>query len=247
MPYASFAYWYDDLNTEADYDKLCSEIVQQLVQHNIKDGIVADLGCGTGEVSLRMANAGYDMIGVDASEDMLSVFRQKITSQQNDKILLLLQDLAELDLFGTIRAAVSTFDTFNHLPPPQLKTALAKAALFLEDDGLLVFDANTPYKHQEILNNRQFILEDGQGLVCTWNNEGVPNEAATRITLTVAENGETLFTESFCEYIYPLEWWQQNLADAGFTIVTVQDGETFAPLTETSQRYFIVAKKQNKE
>ena len=117
MAYNEFAYFYDEFNGEADYDALYSQIHTKLEAHGIHDGIVADLGCGTGELTLMLAQAGYDMIGIDQSEEMLCVVRDKAEQLGlSGRLLLLRQDLLKLDLYGTIRAAVSTFDTFNHIP-----------------------------------------------------------------------------------------------------------------------------------
>ena len=77
MAYNEFAYFYDEFNGEADYDALYSHIHSQLEAHGIRDGIVADLGCGTGELTLMLTQAGYDVIGIDRSEEMLSVLREK--------------------------------------------------------------------------------------------------------------------------------------------------------------------------
>ena len=117
MAYNEFAYFYDEFNGEADYDALYEQIRQELNAHDIRDGILADLGCGTGELTLMLTQAGYDMIGIDQSEEMLCVVRDKAEQLGlSGKLLLLQQDLLKLDLYGTIRGAVSTFDTFNHIP-----------------------------------------------------------------------------------------------------------------------------------
>ena len=75
MAYNEFAYFYDEFNGEADYDALYEHIQKELAAHGIADGIVADLGCGTGELTLMLTQAGYDMIGIDQSEEMLCVVR----------------------------------------------------------------------------------------------------------------------------------------------------------------------------
>ena len=91
-----------------------------------------------------LTQAGYDMIGIDQSEEMLCVVRDKAEQLGlSGKLLLLQQDLLKLDLYGTIRGAVSTFDTFNHIP--DLDTAIANAAFFMEEGGVFLFDMNTPY------------------------------------------------------------------------------------------------------
>lgn len=77
MAYNEFAYFYDEFNGEADYDALYAHIREKLEAHGIRDGIVADLGCGTGELTLMLTQAGYDMIGIDQSEEMLCVVRDK--------------------------------------------------------------------------------------------------------------------------------------------------------------------------
>ncbi len=107
MAYNEFAYFYDEFNGEADYDALYSQIHAKLEAHGIHDGIVADLGCGTGELTLMLTQAGYDMIGIDQSEEMLCVVRDKAEQLGlSGRLLLLRQDLLKLDLYGTIRAAL---------------------------------------------------------------------------------------------------------------------------------------------
>ena len=168
MAYNEFAYFYDSFNGDADYDALYRHIQAELDAHGIRDGILADLGCGTGELTLMLAQAGYDMIAIDQSEEMLCVVRDKADQLElTGRLLLLEQDLCSLDLYGTIRGAVSTFDTFNHLP--QLDAAIANAGFFMEKGGVLLFDMNTPYKHREVLGNNTFTFADGQA-GCVWRN-----------------------------------------------------------------------------
>ena len=101
MAYEAFAGVYDAFNEDADYDALFRYVCGVLRAHGVEDGIVADLGCGTGELTLRLAAAGYDMIGVDLSPEMLSVLREKAWETGQEGLLLLCQDIAELDLYGT--------------------------------------------------------------------------------------------------------------------------------------------------
>ena len=100
MAYTEFAYFYDELNCEADYDALYTYIKEQFDAHGVTDGIVADLGCGTGDLTLMLTQAGYDMIGVDQSEEMLAVLREKADELGvSQRLLLLRQDILNLDLF----------------------------------------------------------------------------------------------------------------------------------------------------
>lgn len=242
MAYNEFAYFYDEFNGEADYEALYAQVKARLDAHGITSGILADLGCGTGELTLMLAQAGYDMIGIDQSEEMLCVVRDKAEQLGlSGGLLLLQQDLCALDLYGTIRGAVSTFDTLNHIP--DLDKAIANAAFFMEKGGVFLFDMNTPYKHQAVLGENVFTFEE-EDARCVWRNHYDPD--ARRVTITVdidyQETGEH-FHEEFFEYTYTLEEIKAALEKNGFTLESVCDGESFGPLTEESERYFFCAVK----
>ena len=242
MAYNEFAYFYDEFNGEADYEALYAQVKARLDAHGISSGILADLGCGTGELTLMLAQAGYDMIGIDQSEEMLCVVRDKAEQLGlSGGLLLLQQDLCALDLYGTIRGAVSIFDTLNHIP--DLDKAIANAAFFMEKGGVFLFDMNTPYKHQAVLGENVFTFEE-EDARCVWRNHYDPD--ARRVTITVdidyQETGEH-FHEEFFEYTYTLAEITAALEKNGFTLESVCDGESFGPLTEESERYFFCAVK----
>ena len=230
-------------STEADYDALYTQIQKELNAHGITDGILADLGCGTGELTLMLTQAGYDMIGIDQSEEMLCVVRDKAEQLGlSGRLLLLRQDLLQLDLYGTIRGAVSTFDTFNHIP--DLDTAIQNAGFFMEKGGVFLFDMNTPYKHRKVLGENVFTFEE-EDARCVWRNHY--SEADRRVEIQVdidyRETGEH-FHEQFYEYTYDLAAIRTALEKHGFALESVCDGETFGPLTDDSYRYFFCAVKQ---
>ena len=245
MAYNEFAYFYDEFNGEADYEALFGYIHAKLQQAGIQDGIVADLGCGTGDLTLMLAQAGYDMIGVDQSEEMLSVVRDKADQlEMGDRLLLLQQDILELDLYGTIRAVVSTFDTYNHIPPDRFETAIRKAAFFMEEGGLFVFDMNTPYKHWEVLGENRYEIETPEAR-CLWQNHYDKENRRVEILLTIEnmEEQET-YHEDFYEYSYELGYVKKVLEQYGFQCLEMADGEDFGPLREKSQRVIFTARKQ---
>ena len=184
MAYNEFAYFYDEFNGEADYDALYGYITDELKAHGITDGILADLGCGTGDLTLMLTQAGYDVIGIDRSEEMLSVLREKADELGlTGRLLLLKQDLLDLDLYGTIRAAVSTFDTYSHIGPQEnFEKAIRKAAYFMERGGVFIFDLNTPYKHRHILAGQTFDIE-AEDAECHWSNRY--DETAQRVDITI--------------------------------------------------------------
>ena len=243
MAYNEFAYFYDEFNGEADYDALYTHVHAALEAHGISNGILADLGCGTGELTLMLTQAGYDMIAIDQSEEMLCVVREKADQLGlTGGLLLLQQDLLNLDLYGTIRGAVSTFDTLNHIS--DLDRAIANAAFFMEKGGVFLFDMNTPYKHKTVLGDNEFVFDEDDAR-CVWQNHYDPADGRVVISLAIEdrEAGET-FREEFCEYTYDLETIRAALERHGFALESVCDGETFGPLTDVSERYFFCAVKQ---
>lgn len=247
MAYSEFAFFYDELNQDADYNRLFAEIEKRLHGAGISKGILVDLGCGTGELTLRLLQAGYDMIGVDVSEEMLSVAAEKQCKAHSDKAALLLcQNIIDLDLYGTVQGMLSTFDTLNHLSPAELETAFLKISLFLEKDSVFIFDMNTPYKHTHILKNHLYTLAADDGsLICRWKNTLDAANCRTRIDIHI--EGEELsepVNESFYEYYYSLTYIQSLCSRYGLDILTVDDGETFGTLRKNSARMLITAMKR---
>ncbi|MGN0983359.1 MAG: class I SAM-dependent DNA methyltransferase [Gemmiger sp.] len=246
MAYNEFAYFYDEFNGAADYEALFRYVTQQLQLHGVTDGILADLGCGTGDLTLMLAQAGYDVIGIDRSQEMLSVLREKAEELGVlHRLLLLNQDLLELDLYGTIRAAVSTFDTFNHIGPlERFSAAIHKAGFFMEKGGVFLFDLNTPYKHSEVLAGQTFDFE-AEDAACHWSNRY--DAAAGRVDILIDidyyDTGEH-FHEEFSEYSYSMQTVQRLLQESGFALTRVCDGEDFGPVRPDSQRWIFTAVKQ---
>lgn len=159
MAYQEFAYFMTSSTAAADYDALFAYVTGELKAHGIQDGIVADFGCGTGELTLMLAQAGYDMIGIDVSEEMLSVLRDKA-------------DALGLPLTNPCCCA-RTFCSWTCTEPSAprfplsipittsvrwktLKRPSQKPAFFMEKDGVFVFDLNTPYKHEKVLSGQTF-------------------------------------------------------------------------------------------
>lgn len=246
--YEAFAGVYDAFNEDADYDALFRYVTDTLSKYGIDKGIVADLGCGTGELTLMLASVGYDMIGVDLSSEMLSVLREKAAEMQQEGVLLLCQDLTKLDLYGTVRAAISTFDTFNHIGPYEnFSQAVSRASLFIEPGGVMLFDMNTPYKHEKILADHVYEIE-ADDAYCVWRNSYDAKQKTTRIDLEITyPDLEEKDTESFLEYAYSLDEIRDACKKAGLRIEEIVDGESFGPLRSDSARYFITAVKETAE
>ena len=245
--YNEFAYFYDALNAAANYRRLHRFVRRTFRRLGLRQGVVADLGCGTGKLTLALAKDGYDMLAVDLSQDMLEVLAEKLSAHPalRRRVQLLRQDLTALDLFGTVQGAVSTFDTLNHIgPAPRLEKALYDAAFFMDKDAVFVFDMNTPYKHREILRDESYSVQTPDA-ECVWSNRYDPSVPCTHITVrtTRSRTGE-VFKEAFTEYSYTAQQVRGICEKVGFCVLDVRDGDTFRALQENSQRMVFVVQKQ---
>lgn len=245
--YGDFAYYYDMLTENVDYDKRCEYICGLLAENGVSEGILLDLACGTGTLSLMFAEKGYDVVGVDGSEEMLTQAQVKKIETGAD-VIFLCQRMEELDLFGTVNAAVSTLDSINHVTDEDtVKEIFRRVSLFMEDKGIFVFDVNTPYKHRKILGDNTFIY-DLDEVYCVWQNSTDEN-LVTTISLDLFEKDEEdeetyyRYSEEFSERAYELDDIKSWLEDCKFEVLAVYEEMTKQSVSDKTQRAVFVARK----
>ena len=245
--YGDFAYFYDNLTDNVDYEKRCSYIKSLLAENGVGEGILLDLACGTGTVSLMLSDMGYDVIGVDASEDMLSVAQEKKMESGAD-VIFLCQRMEELDLFGTINACVSTLDSINHVTDKEtVKEIFRRVSLFMEDKGIFLFDVNTPYKHKCVLGDNTFVYDTDE-VYCVWQNS-TDESLVTTVNLDLFEKDEDdeetyyRYSEEFTERAYDLDDIKKWLEDVKFEVVGIYEEMTKNSVKADTQRAVFVARK----
>ncbi len=242
--YSEFAFCYDALTENADYAARCDVLCNLLAAHGAGEGILLDLACGTGTLTAMLQKRGYDVIGVDASEEMLSLARQKLDAGA----VLLCQNMETLDLYGTIDAAVCTLDSLNHITDEAaFREALRRVALFMNDGGVFLFDVNTPYKHEQVLGDNTFVY-DLDDVFCVWQNSYDPGTRTTDVTLDLFVYDEEndcydRATEQFSERAYALEEIRRWLEEDRFEVLAVLDETGSRPVRETDERALFVCKK----
>lgn len=242
MTYKTLARYYDEFNSSADYDALSEFIRRRLSFFRMQGCTIADLCCGTGELTLRLALAGYDMIGVDISSDMLAVFREKIRKSDTHGILLLCQDIKKLDLFGTVDCMISTFDALNHIGKmSQLDKAFARISMFLNINGLFIFDMNTPYKHKNILARNCFKYE-AQGAECYLTHTLKNDHTSSVFNINIDKHS---VIETLTEYFFEEDDIRRLCSRHGLRVISCVDGENFEKLRPHSHRYMFTAQKIN--
>ena len=212
-----------------------------------------DLACGTGSMALELSDRGYDMIGVDRSEDMLS---EAYLRSEGKGILYLLQDMRSFELYGTVGAVVCCLDSINYLLTPEdVARTFKNVHNYLDPDGLFLFDMNTPYKFKNIYADNAYILEDeidyGDGtppasVFCGWQNQYDEKNGICTFYLTLFEENEdgsyTRSEEEQHEREYSLETIKKLLSDSNFELCGVFRGYGFEEINETTERWYIAAR-----
>ena len=246
--YGEFARVYDMFQDNVDYDVWGAWLKQQLKEYGILDGLVLDLGCGTGTMTELLAEAGYDMIGVDNSEEMLSVAREY--TMENTEILYLLQDMREFELYGTIRAVVSVCDSMNYIMSEEdLRQVFSLVNNYLDPGGIFIFDMNTRYKYEELLGDNSF-CETREDSSFIWENYYDPEEQVNQydLTLFIKEEDDLFrrYEETHFQRAYEIETVRKLIEEAGMKWEGVFDVETGKEPTACSERIYIIAREQGK-
>ena len=251
--YEALAKVYDKLNGEVDYAAIAAFYEKVLSQYGITPELVLDLGCGTGSMTLELAARGYDMIGVDASAEMLTKAYERMYSRGQGGILFLQQDMRSFELYGTVGAVVSTLDCVNYLTGDgDIDRCFALVHNYLDPDGVFVFDVNTPYKFKNVYGDNAYILEEEDGSAyCGWQNDYDEQSGLCRFLLSVfAEEQDGRYTradEEQTERCYSKETLTAALEKAGFADICFWgDTDLGAPHAET-ERWFIAARCKKKE
>lgn len=240
--YGTLSEFYDRLMGRVDYEARCDYLLQVMAHHGLTPNSLIDLGCGTGRMTRLLAAKGVDMIGVDLSPEMLSTAMSETPADSG--ILWVCQDLRELDLYGTSSGGVSTYDCLNHLTGEgDLQRFFARVYYFLDPDGLLVFDLNTPYKHTQVLGNNTFVY-DTKEVYCVWQNQTEGYTTHMTLDLFVPQKeGYDRLGDHICERAYTTDE-VEKAARGKFTLLAVYDDMTLDSPKEDSHRLIYVMKKQ---
>lgn len=246
--YHSFSYFYDKLTSNISYKERAEYFDKLIKKHNGNKNILLDLACGTGSLSEEFSRMGYDVIGVDASEEMLNeALDKKFDSGLN--IQYLCQDMTKLDMFGTIDVTICALDSINHLKnAEEVQTTFGKVSLFCEPNGLFIFDVNMPYKHQNVLADNTFVY-DMDDVFCVWQNSFNTESKDYRVDISLDIFGKTenglfeRYYDELSEIAFEREVIEKMLVSAGFSVEAVYDFDTVNPPMDNSEKLVFVARK----
>lgn len=239
--YEDFAQAYDALTFNVPYDEI-AEYYSKILCSMTNGKRLLDMGCGTENLSVRLAARGFDVIGQDASSEMLS-----IAAAKSSKIRWICQDMAWTELGEPVDAVISTLDSVNHLQnADEMEKCFHAAAKSLKKGGVFAFDVNTIYKHREILGSNTFVY-DVDGVYCVWQNEFDPSDNSVGIELDLffeEEDGSyTRGYESFRETSISESEMRSRLEKSGLQIVEIWEYLTHSIPNEQSEKLMIIARK----
>ena len=247
--YESFAAVYDTFMDNVPYEEWSRYLIGLLHREGIADGLVLELGCGTGSMTELLAEEGYDMIGVDNSPDMLEIAMEKREKSGHD-ILYLLQDMREFELYGTVKVVVSVCDSVNYITEEEdLLQVFRLVNNYLDPGGIFIFDLNTVYKYRELLGDTT-IAENREESSFIWENSFYEEDQINEYDLTLfirQENGLfRRYEETHYQRAYELETVKKLLCKAGLKLEAVYDAFTYESPTGESERVYFIAREQGK-
>lgn len=244
--YTDFAAVYDKFMEETPYDEWCEVIVDKLKENGVDGGLACDLGCGTGEMTRRLRDKGFDMIGIDFSEEMLMQAKSKETTEE---ILYLCQDMREFELYGTVKAIVSVCDCVNYiLEESELLLVFKLVNNYLDPGGIFIFDFNTRHKYKDIIGECT-IAENREDESFIWENFYSEEDDINEYDITFfVREGELFkrFTETHLQRGYTLEEMKKLIVKSGLNLVECFDADTKETPDSDSERIVIIAKECGK-
>lgn len=249
QPYSGFAAVYDLFMDNVPYEEW-AEYVQLLLNKNkIEKGLLLELGCGTGSMTRCLADRGFDMIGIDYSEEMLAIARENSTEDYN--ILYLCQDMREFELYGTVAAVVSVCDSMNYLLNEEdLLKVFRLVNNYLDPGGLFIFDLDTEYAYREILGDNT-IAENREEGSFIWENTYYGDEKMNEVNLTLflPDEDQRYYKQEETHYrkAYSMDTITRLIEEAGMELVAIYDMLTEKKPKKDSERVYIIAREKRQE
>lgn len=244
--YTGFAKVYSGIMKDIPYAKWEKYIAKTLKEFQIRDGLVLDLGCGTGEMTRRLKYRGYDMIGVDFSPEML----QAAGEEDSEGILYLLQDMREFELYGTVRAIVSVCDSMNYMTDEEdFVEVLRLANNYLDPGGIFIFDLKTVHFFRDVMGENCF-GENLENCSYFWENGFDREEKINRYDLTIFQKEKDFyrkFEETHFQKAYTVSQIRKMVSKSGMELVRILDADDYKPVSRKSERIYVIARESGKD
>ena len=214
--YGPLAAWYDALTGDIPYGSFADLYEAEFARDGGEFRLLLDLCCGTGTLTALLASRGYEMIAADQSEEMLMQAREKCASL-SPAPLFLCQSAQELDLYGTVDAALCSLDGINYIPFEELDGVFEKLRLFIRPGGLLIFDVKSPESLRAL--DGSVSVDEDEDLLCLWRADFDGEENCLVYGMDLFECEGELWrreSEEHVEYAHETEALRRGLEARGF-------------------------------
>ena len=242
--YHELAKSYDRLTNDVDYHSTVKFYMEILKREGLKPRTAVDLACGTGSVTAILAGMGLDIIGVDMSEEMLTVAMEKVMDMEHPPMFLC-QKLQELRLMRGVDLAVCALDSLDYVTDPaDCAEAIRRAYRALNPGGIFIFDVNTPEKLRAM--DGQVFLDEDEDVYCVWRGEFDENTNICSYGMDLFQRQGEVWNRSFeehREYAYSADQLKDYLKEAGFNNIAVYADREFCDPRPGEQRIYFKARK----
>lgn len=244
--YETLAASYDALTYDVAYEKTLTFFERLCARERVQPHTVLDLACGTGSLSVLLAERGYQVTGVDCSEDMLSQAEQKAQQLAGQRPFFVCQRMEKLRLAEPVDAVICALDSLNYLQKPaDCRRTLRRVYDALRPGGLFVFDINTPYKLRAL--DGQVFLDETDDVYCVWRTEYHEKTRLCYYGMDIFQKRGAHWQRSFeehIEYAYTPQELTDWLEQTGFTRVRRYGERVLRAPGETEQRIYFTARKE---
>lgn len=249
MIYDLLAPFYDKFNGDIDYASW-ADFIEKVIKENYVDGkpeLLLDIGCGTGSMTIELAKRGYDMTGIDYSAEMLDIARKRAADEGfSDKILWLMQDMREFELYGTVDVAVCCLDGINHLTgKSDLDRTLDLVHNYLIPNGLFIFDINGKYKFENIYSDQSYVMENDDAM-CVWQNYYNAKTGLCDFYITLfceqADGKYERYDEVQRERMYTLRAIKNALSRNSLEFIGAYSDFNFTDADDKAERIYVIAR-----
>ena len=241
--YDALAQNYDILTRDVPYEQTADYYETLFALEGVRVKTILDLACGTGTLTCLLAGRGYEMIGTDASPEMLTEACCKAAGVESGPMFIN-QAMESLDLYGTVDAVVCALDGINHVRPEKLREVLHRVFLFLEPGGIFIFDILTPEALRDI--DGQIFLDETDDVYCVWRADFSQAENACSYVMDIFTREGKRWTrgrEAYEEYAYEIADLEKLLSGEGFKDVKVYGDKTTELPGGSERRVYITARK----
>lgn len=244
--YEGFANVYEHMMNNIPYEEWFEALKKYLAEKGITEGKICELGCGTGIMTEKFAAAGFSMIGIDRSVDMLALAEQK-QEESGTEILYLNQNMEELTLDGPVDAVISVCDSVNYiLQDDAMKNLFSGVKKYLKSGGYFVFDLKTVYCFRNLIGNQTWVEQDDE-VSYIWENYFYEDQDINEYMLTIFKKqpDSELYErveEAHYQRAYNIDRLKEMLEESGLTLVECFDENMKNQPTENSERIYVVAR-----